>query len=34
MLDDILKTVSSKSSQMSSPVVKLIQNVEIVWNIE
>lgn len=34
MLDDILRTVNSKSSQMSSPVVKLVQNVEIVWNIE
>lgn len=34
MLDDILRTVNSKSSQMSSPVVKLNQNVEIVWNIE
>lgn len=34
MLDDILKTVSSKSSQLSSPVIKLVQNVEIIWNIE
>lgn len=33
-LDDILRGVNSKSSQLSSPVIKLSQNVEIVWNIE
>lgn len=33
-LDDILKTLDSKSSQLSSPVVKLSQNVDITWSIE
>lgn len=33
-LDDILRGLDSKSSQLSSPIIKLSQNVEIVWNIE
>lgn len=34
MLDDIFKVLDSKSSQLSSPVTKLNQSVEITWSIE